>query len=372
MDWDSLAASALSGAMNQLGGLASSAVGSQLGYANSKKLLKEQNKYALEAWQRNNERQEWLLKNINSLQKQSLRNAGYSTADPNGTGTSAPSVTPFDTPKGSFTPVSVGGGLGIDFVGSQLLKSQLQLNKSLSKEHLTNVEKLQQDIDFAKQQFPETLANLKANTQNLVSQKELNEHQAKNLDKAYEQMDVVIQGLRIDNNFKSDMSWAQINQMVAQTALLLKEGRIKEAEAKLADKGILLGADGLTTLISCIANGKADDVINQLANGLAQLLGALPSAIKTFFDAMIDQGKSGAFDGVRNFFNNAHQVNEALSDNENEFEAEKRDEKYNEDLKDSNYEAMTSFIRKHAKRDKRGNISDDEWEYWADVYNSKH
>ena len=55
-------------------------------FKNQKKLMALQNQYDIEAFNRENARQDWLMRNEDSLKRQSLENAGYSTADPNGTG----------------------------------------------------------------------------------------------------------------------------------------------------------------------------------------------------------------------------------------------------------------------------------------------
>lgn len=67
-------------------------------YKFTKKLWAQQNEYNKEAFERENARQDYLLSNIYAINKQALKNAGYSTADPNGTGMQAPSVSNMDVP----------------------------------------------------------------------------------------------------------------------------------------------------------------------------------------------------------------------------------------------------------------------------------
>lgn len=71
--------------------------------------MKKQYQYNLEQWQREVARQDYLLENQMVLQKEAMKKAGYSTADPTGAGTTlsaaAPSANGTSALPASFSPV---------------------------------------------------------------------------------------------------------------------------------------------------------------------------------------------------------------------------------------------------------------------------
>ena len=80
----------------------------------------------------------------------------------------------------------------------------------------------------------------------------------------------------------------RISKESAELAGLLKDNRIKEAEAKLADLGIVLGHDGLTMFLSAVLNGKGDKIISELAGAIGKMVGSLPGAAGTLLKSVVD------------------------------------------------------------------------------------
>ena len=103
-------------------------------YKNQKKLMALQNQYDIEAFNRENARQDWLMRNEDSLKRQSLENAGYSTADPNGTGVSTPSVASMDVP-GTPTAPLLSGSPGTDFINAFTAMRQSELIDSVKRKN---------------------------------------------------------------------------------------------------------------------------------------------------------------------------------------------------------------------------------------------
>lgn len=158
-------------------------------YKNQKKLMAQQNQYDIEAFNRENARQDWLMLNEDSLKRQSLENAGYSTADPNGTGVTTPAVGNMDTP-GTPTAPLLSGSPGTDFVNAFNAMRQAEL------------------IDSVKRK---------------------NEAEAK---KAEEEG----KGIAIQNEYIRPRSEAEVKQILQDIELKKKQGKLTEVQADTAER----------------------------------------------------------------------------------------------------------------------------------------
>ena len=158
-------------------------------YKNQKKLMAQQNQYDIEAFNRENARQDWLMLNEDSLKRQSLENAGYSTADPNGTGVTTPAVGNMDTP-GTPTAPLLSGSPGTDFVSAFNAMRQAEL------------------IDSVKRK---------------------NEAEAK---KAEEEG----KGIAIQNEYIRPRSEAEVKQILQDIELKKKQGKLTEVQADTAER----------------------------------------------------------------------------------------------------------------------------------------
>lgn len=266
------------------------------------RLMAQQQQYNMQAFEAENERQNWLMTHEDAMKRRSLEEAGYSTANPQGTGVSTPAVSNMDTPSGTapmadYVPqVDIAQGQSI-LANARLQNSQASLNEIEAQYRAQllgkQIDKMNTDIKIALDTLPETIKNIQADTAMKISTKEINEKQGQQIDKNIEQLGEVIKGLQIDNRWKEKNYIQNYEKTGKEIALLAKEGRIKEAEARLADMGIVLGADGLTTLIGVIASGQGEYIMTELANGFGQLIGMLPQAIS--------EALSGLWDGITDF-----------------------------------------------------------------------
>lgn len=80
INWDSVAQGAVTGGLQAAGGGLFGLIGAGIQYRRQRKLMALANQYEIDAFNRENERQNWLMQNQYALQKQGLRNAGLSTA----------------------------------------------------------------------------------------------------------------------------------------------------------------------------------------------------------------------------------------------------------------------------------------------------
>lgn len=115
-------------------------------YKNQKKLMALQNRYDIEAFNRENARQDWLMLNEDSLKRQSLQNAGYSTADPNGTGVTTPAVGDQNVPGTPTVPL-LSGSPGTDFVNAFTAMRQSELIDSVKRKNEAEANKAEQEAE---------------------------------------------------------------------------------------------------------------------------------------------------------------------------------------------------------------------------------
>lgn len=365
--------SAASGIVNSLMGMASAG----LNYRYNKKLMNLQNQYNIDAFNRQNARQDYLLENSPSITRDALRKAGYSAADPNGTGVSSPAVQGMDTPS----PVGAFASLGSanpmvsysELKNAELIESQKKLNEENAKKLASDTDKVKLEIDQAKQSFDLTLKNLQADLDKKVAEKNLSEENAKKVIEEVKQLGEVVKGLQIDNRYKDQMNFYQVLNLVHSVSNAAKNGRILEAQAKLADQGIILSGDAIGTLVGIIANGKSSKFWPEMANGIGMMLASMPAAIKMFFEAfMSNENPSSVGDFIKN---NLKKLGFDGPDSvrvDGEPGAKAVDDNFFEGLDNDEYDKMTKFIRDHAKRDEYGQIDNDEYRHWYNVYMKKY
>ena len=381
-DW---AMSSVQQLSNQLGNLAQSAIKDRTSYKYTKKLMDQQWNYQQQAFAMQNARQDELNKkymdNYASVLKGSLDNAGYSTADPNLLGSSEVGTNPLGTPDHSqfqsgysYQPFDIIGSYGAlkqaDLMTSQSLLAQEEASKTK-----TEAEKVKQDFDIAKAKLPEELELLKASWFEKYKSGELSEKSVEKLTKDIEQISKSIELMDIDLKWSDKFKSREYNKLGEEVALLMKDKRIKEAEAKLADYGILVGADGLTTMCGIIASGKSGDIMPELSKAIAQVVASLPVAVKQFIVSLkdsIENDASGAWNklkswakGIEDMYNDNKKYDDQVN---GEVVAKKADEDFLMAKDLAEYEDMTKFIYAHADKDQDGNIDNADWEYWKRKY----
>lgn len=172
------AAAATSGAAQGIG----TSVKNKKGYKYTKKLMAKQQEYNLQNFQLQNQRQDWLLKNEQLLNKQALKNAGYSAADPNGTGFSPMQAPMPVSPSGQQfvnSPVDVSELSKLALLGSQIRNMDAQTKKVESE---TEGQDIQNWLNskYGEQQIQSALANLDEDTKKKISETLYNDQQRLN------------------------------------------------------------------------------------------------------------------------------------------------------------------------------------------------
>lgn len=311
-DWDTLASAAAATA-NAAVGLAAPAIQGKTSWKYTKKAMDLQNQYNLAAFERNNERQDYLLQNAELIKKNALARAGYSTADPNGTGVSAPNVSEMQPPSGGQFNVAA-PNLDIASAFSQIaqaknIQSQTRLNDIESQYRAALLEgqigKLNADIKSTLDLLPERVEEIRASVQTQLSQKTLNEETANKVIQETQNLAESLNTIKLDNKYREQQNFANLRKTNKEIEILVKEGRIKEAEAKIADLGIVLSHGTMAAIVSAGLSGKSGEIADALANSLNKLVEGLPKLVEDvivgIFNGVKSAGK-GAVNGFRKLF----------------------------------------------------------------------
>lgn len=108
MNWQSIGESALTGGAGAVAGGILGLIGARVQRKQQEKLMAKQFQYQQKAFEMENARQDWLMQNSQSIAKAALQQAGYSTADPNGTGVTPGATGTLDSPTQSAPSADIG------------------------------------------------------------------------------------------------------------------------------------------------------------------------------------------------------------------------------------------------------------------------
>ena len=305
----SLAPSAVVGAGSNLLGsiLGSVAAGRQAKkqYKYSQALMQQQHAYELENMSELERIQRGLALDSSLLRRQSLEKAGYNVADPEGTGTQAPSMSaPSTSASGSFSMPGapyIDTASGISAVANaQLTSSQARLNdieaQYRAKKLGAEIEYTNTKIEQIQETLQPTIDNLLQDLNNKRKQVELNDQQIQEISAHMEQLSALTAGIRIDNRYKDQLNENTIKKLHAETVKLVHEGNIKGIEAELAKVGILVDANWMTQLLAVMHLGTGTEVMQDIVSTAGSMMSALPGALSQVLSSVIDAMASAVFD----------------------------------------------------------------------------
>lgn len=301
MSWSDIAQAAAATAQASAS-LAAPALDSRRAWKYTKKSMALQEKYNQAAFERENERQDYLMQNAYSINKQALKEAGYSAADPNGTGLQAPATNSMDTPSG--TQFQAGSTQIPDILGSvnsiislrEQLRGQRLANEAQEIENKYKEEKLNAEIgktsaerksiefqnamnDDVRPQLVETIAQTLSNLKKSgdLTDKQV-EEATKNLsilDEQLQQQKIVtkhydekvvneIEAIRQHmiaevNNSRAALKNASANEKNAITQRLAYD--LQKRITDLGEKGINVNPNVWQTVINMLTSGDADELI---------------------------------------------------------------------------------------------------------------
>lgn len=281
------ATSLVSGAIGQ----GFSALSAARDWKYAKKLMAKQHAYELENLAAQDKYQRQLAVDASSLRKRSLQNAGYSTADPEGTGTVAPTVSaPSSSASGmsiSQTPTFAPGMTVTDLANANLMNSQADLNKIEAKWRAQKLEgevgKLNAEIKSILEKLPLEKDQLQKDIDLKLSQQDVNKETAARIHEEIDKVFEETKGIKIDNQFRFDMKAEELAKLKNEVNILIKEGRIKELEATLADKGVLVNSNWFATLASIVLSGSTGQVLGDISSSITTIISQFPDMLGSLF-----------------------------------------------------------------------------------------
>lgn len=212
---------------------AASTVGSAAaGYGGSYTSAKKSYKYGKKMFNLQNARQDYLMENENLIKRNALQKAGYSTADPNGTGVVTPQVGSVPTPHVDNPLGATAQGLANAGV-SPLEAAQLDLAKSQADKNRAETD-MQYILNDLKRVYGES--EILTTLYNLDSQSFSNIANAMKADQDRLNSIQLTEAQVKDINEHLDMDWLKLEPelqiMCEQVENLKRDGKIKEAEEK--------------------------------------------------------------------------------------------------------------------------------------------
>lgn len=301
-------------------------------YNKQKKLLQKQADLQNQFYGIQNARQDYLLANADLIRKHALDRAGYSTADPQGTGTTpsnAMQVPSVSTP--GFSMPTINAASVRDLAQGDLMSAQAQLaesqsdyyetlkNKTSSETDLLNLEiqkfkdTYQIQVDKIMKEFDQLVANIaltQSQTSKYVAETGLATAQTgevperiKNLQAQREEIKATIEkfaaetaNIRIDTKFneatfdaRKDTIIKELEKLGYETDQDKAKVIITNAQSKLAEMGILVGNGWLNSLISVAAMGRGDLVTKSMADFVKSATSQLTHDLPSVFGGIISQ-----------------------------------------------------------------------------------
>lgn len=295
------AGSLFGSALGQIG----SAIGAKRQYKYNTKLMQQQHAYELENMSELERIQRGLAVDSSLLRRQALEKAGYNAADPEGTGTVAPSMTGASTSaSGGF---SVPGAPYIDtasgisaVANAQLTSSQARLNDIEAKYRAklldSQIEYTNTKIEQIRETLQPTIDNLLQDLKNKRKQVDLNDQQIQEIGTHMEQLSALTAGIRIDNQYKDKLNSAQINKLEADAREAVLRGDFQLIQNELAKHGIIVGLDWIQQLILLGHYGTGDEVLSDFVTAILSMIGQLPGAVSSATGGVVN----GIFEGLKN------------------------------------------------------------------------
>lgn len=257
-------------------------------------LMKRENRYQKEMMKLQDQYQRKMMLDNMSLVKQSLMRAGYSTADPSGTGTSAPTVSaPSSSASGQVSAPSM-PGIDIGALGSQIaqarnLNSVAKLNEIEAQFKETE---LQSNIDYVKAQtkaivdkLPGELKILDQNLQNLVANKQLTDEQK---NKAVNETKLLVEqiaSIQYENKYKDKKEYYNAEAAAEAFRKLSFEADIEGMKAYMAGFGIVPGYNLFQTVVGMAMN-LDQEALDQLENSVHTIVKDMPDTASNLIDVL--------------------------------------------------------------------------------------
>lgn len=262
-------------------------------YKFSKKLMQAQAAYNADAFERENARQDYLLDNAYVINRQALKNAGYSAADPDGQGPQNMTNNNMDVPSGQQFQVPDNK---FDLLaGAQLTKTLAEAEniKADTDKTKTDNQVAQEQLKALEETLPERIAKIKSEYYQVTKQN-------RQLDALIDQLDEQTRGFSITNDFnektivsRSKEIDANIRKLNAAASVDEASAAIKEVEKNLAEMGVLPGNNWFNSLISIAALGKGAEATGAVKDFIEDVITEVISAIPEVLASTVGAAANG-------------------------------------------------------------------------------
>lgn len=287
-------------------------------YKKQKKLLEKQAALQKDYYNLQNQRQDYLLANADLIRKRSLDRAGYSTADPQGTGTipaqpmQVPSV---NTP--GFSMPTINASSIRDMASSDLAESQANYYDALRRKTTSEAEILDLDLQKYRDTYETQVSMIMSQYYNLTKQnqklttdidytsgqtakiedeRKLLQKQASEVEERIRNFAASTANIRIDTKFKQATFDDRVKTITTELEKLQYEkdiagstAIIKRVESQLAEVGIINGHKMIQTICSLAVLGRGDVAVKGISQfmqtAIQSLTKELPSVLGTFINS---------------------------------------------------------------------------------------
>lgn len=251
----------------------------------SKRLMALQNSYQRQAFERENERQDYLLANQYAINRNSLKAAGYSAANPDGVSLSPPSVNNQDSPTHSqfgveSTKLDLMSGAMLSKLNAETKKIEADTDKTK-----TDNEVAQEQLKALKETLPERIGQIKSEYYKVTKENRHIDAMVDNLEESTRQMSITNDFNEKTFNDRANSIAQELRKLSADASVSEAMAVIKSVEKQLAEAGVLVGNNWVNTLISLAALGKGkeatgavadfvEDIITEVIASIPEILGS--------------------------------------------------------------------------------------------------
>lgn len=258
-------------------------------YRKQKKLLEKQAALQKDYYNLQNQRQDYLLANADLIRKRSLDRAGYSTADPQGTGTipaqsmQVPSVS---TPGHSMPTINASSIR--DIASSDLAESQAKYYEVMAGKESTQNELLKLELQKFKDTYETQVQQVEAEFNKTLAETSLNQQQKFTLVEQAKKLQADAANIELDTQFNKATFDKRREMLNKEVAKLAAEGKFEAVKAKLAESGIVVGLDTFGQIAALALSGKASGTFDAIQNFIKGIFKGVPEFIIELFDSFTE------------------------------------------------------------------------------------
>lgn len=257
-------------------------------------LMRREHKYQKKMLALQDQYQRKMIQDQPGLIKAGLMQAGYSTADPAGTGTTAPTVSaPGSAASGQVGMPSIPGiDLGVleqNKAQARNLNSLARLNEIdaewREKQNRSEVENMNAKTKEILDTLPQRIAILDQELQNKRAELHLNEEQAKKVSEETKLCIEQIAAIQIENKYRDKKEYYNAESAAEAFRKLAFEADVEGMKAYLSQYGIISGYNLIETIAS-LALSSDGEVLELINSNMQSVIKMLPDVVGQSVDSL--------------------------------------------------------------------------------------